>query len=168
MRVTNLLITIGAALGFASADVICNTEALQHVTQVIADSTTNTFDESVEDLCGSENDQGIIESQFGSIVLSLNRTCSDCDSICVQQIDSIVTQCVISRELGGGIATSEGMTVEISIDKLVSDGSRPNPLEARTRKSKSRAKLRTKQKKTKSKAKKTKKTNFSLPLTILA
>ncbi|KAF1976120.1 hypothetical protein BU23DRAFT_566297 [Bimuria novae-zelandiae CBS 107.79] len=139
MRATDLLIAIGAALGFASADV---------------------------DLCISPNIESIAEDQFGSIILGLNRTCSDCNSNdCAQQFDSIIKECVTGQELGGGIAITDGMTGEVSIDLSLSEDSKSKALHARrVRKPKSRtetrtkAKTRTKSKKIKSKAKKKKKT----------
>ncbi|KAF1967785.1 hypothetical protein BU23DRAFT_572940 [Bimuria novae-zelandiae CBS 107.79] len=166
MRATDLLTAIGAVLGFASADVVCNTEALHHAAQVIADTTNEVFEKSVKDLYSSRNVEGIAEDQFGSIILGLNRTCSDCNSNnCVQQFDSIIKECVTGQELGGGIAITDGMTVEVSIDISLSEASESKALDARrVRKAKSRtktktkAKTRTKPKKTKSKAKKTKKT----------
>jgi hypothetical protein len=51
VRATKVLITVGAALRFASADVVCNTEALHYAAQVIADTTNEDFGKSVENLC---------------------------------------------------------------------------------------------------------------------
>ncbi|KAJ4292517.1 hypothetical protein N0V90_009179 [Kalmusia sp. IMI 367209] len=161
MRATDLLIAIGATLSFVSADVVCNTDALHHTAQVIADTANEGFEKSVKDLCSSRNVEGIAEDQFKSIILGLNRTCSDCNSDdCAQQFDSIIKECVTGRELGGGIAIAGGMTVEVSIDTPLSEPSKSKALDARrVRKAKSRtkaktkAKTRTKPKKTKSKAK---------------
>ncbi|KAJ4360977.1 uncharacterized protein N0V89_001546 [Didymosphaeria variabile] len=151
MRATDLLIAIGATLGFASADVVCNTEALHHAAQVIADTANKGFEKSVKALCSSRIVEGIAEIQSGSIILGLNRTCSDCNSNdCAQQFDSIIKECVTGQELGGGIAITDGITVEVSIDTSLSEASKSKALDARrVRKAKTRTKHKTKAKKAK-------------------
>jgi hypothetical protein len=170
MRATDLLITVGAALSFTSADVICNTKTLHHAAQVIADTANEGFGKSVKDLCSSRNVEDIAEDQFGSIILGLNRTCSDCNSNdCAQQFNSIIKECVTGQELGGGISITDGMTVEVSVDTSLSKASESKALDARRiRKGEPRTKMktetktmskkRTNPKKKKSKGKRAKKT----------
>jgi hypothetical protein len=123
MRATYLLFAIGASLGFASADLVCNQKALHNATQVIADSTNDGFKMSVKDLCSSHNGKNNAEQHFGSITLGLNRTCSDCtrNAFCAQQFDFIIKECVVSQKLAGGTAQMKGMIAEISIDASLSE-----------------------------------------------
>ncbi|KAL1598036.1 hypothetical protein SLS60_008524 [Paraconiothyrium brasiliense] len=63
----------------------------------------------------------------------------------LKHLNSVIKECVTGQELGGGIAITDGMVVEVSIDTSLSEASKSTTLGARrVRKAKSRTKIKTK------------------------
>ncbi|KAF9697433.1 hypothetical protein EKO04_005085 [Ascochyta lentis] len=117
MRTAGLFVALGATLNIAFAEVICNPEALHHVPKVITATEKAAYANSIDKLCSAGKTNTVIEDRSGSTVFTITSTDDIPEEIdCKAQFNSIINDCIIGKNIGGGIVVAGRTILDILID----------------------------------------------------
>jgi cell division septation protein DedD len=114
MRTAGLFVALGAALNFASADILCNPEALHYKPKIITATEKAGYATSIDELCRAGT---VNEARSGSTVFAITSTDDTFNTVdCRAQFNSIIDGCVIGKNMGGGSLVVGGLTLDVHMD----------------------------------------------------